>query len=219
MGLLCSLGANVNLTRKSKASPVYIAAQKGFDDILRVLVAHKANINLTNENGATQIYIAALKANNGIIRTLVDLKANVNQFKQNGASPILIAAQKGHLETCQLLVELGADLNPRRKDGVTPFFVALWEKQFHVTKWYLEKGVSLEWSLKLLNTFPNLVDAGKQWLIDEMESNRRKEILDAVNDLDSFTLFPNDLTEYIVQWEIELKRLTISNLLEYAKGL
>jgi len=58
--MLCKLGANVNLTRKSKASPVYIAAQKGFDEILRTLVKYEANINLTNENGATPIYIYLL---------------------------------------------------------------------------------------------------------------------------------------------------------------
>eukprot|EP00494_Astrolonche_serrata_P003533 UN03540 len=79
---------------------------------------------------------------------------------------MLIAAQKGHLETCKLLFHLNANINPKRKDGVTPFFVALWEKKFNVTKWLMKQDVSLDESLRLLETFPKLCDESKQWLID-----------------------------------------------------
>merc|ERR1719433_1221595 len=213
--MLCKLGANVNLTRKSKASPVYIASQKGYEKILRCLVKYEANINLTNENGATAVYISALKANNSVLRTLHEFRADVNQYKHNGASPMLISAQKGHLETCKLLLQLGSELNPKRKDNVTPFFVALWEKQFHVTRWYSQKGVTLLWSFKLLRTFPNLVEEGKQWVINTMENDRKKEVVIALEQI--LKSFPMHIIYTIAEWEMMIERMNTVQLIQYAR--
>eukprot|EP00959_Pyramimonas_sp_CCMP1952_P402093 8425867-Pyramimonas_sp.AAC.1 len=58
------------------ATPVFIAAQKGQVEALKVLVEAKANLDKANNNGATLVFIAEQKGQVETLKVLVEAKAN-----------------------------------------------------------------------------------------------------------------------------------------------
>jgi len=58
-------------------TPVFIAAQEGQVEALKVLVEAKANLDKANNNGATPVFIAEQKGQVETLKVLVEAKANV----------------------------------------------------------------------------------------------------------------------------------------------
>ena len=142
--LLLERGADVNLKRntdKNGNSPLHIAAQRGFDEIVELLVNFDGDVNRINDNGFSPLHLAAIKGHTKVIQILLQRGAFVNlrdqsgklsfsdslgyqeiaplsthswkirQYRSKGATALYFAIQNNHREAVQLLLESGADVN------------------------------------------------------------------------------------------------------------
>lgn len=133
-------------------TPLTLAAQKGYLEIVKVLIAAKADVNKTNKNGLTPLIFATLNGhleivkaliaanadvnigdplwnavNKGhleIVKALIAAKADVNSTDDEGYTPLIVAASKGHLDMVKALIAAGADVNKTNNYGYTPLSVA-----------------------------------------------------------------------------------------------
>ncbi len=67
---------------------MYIAAQKGHFEIVKLLVEKNADVNAPTLKGATPLYVAAQKGHMKIVEYLLDNAADINARFQNGYTPV-----------------------------------------------------------------------------------------------------------------------------------
>lgn len=118
---LLERGANPNNRVGSKeATALILAAQKGHDDIIQLLVSRGAEIDAQNTDGVTAVFMAALNGHLSTIRLLarqgakLDLKTN-----PHGWTALMAAVVGDHPEAVCALLELGADSRVRNSLGET----------------------------------------------------------------------------------------------------
>jgi O-glycosyl hydrolase len=112
--------------------PFYIAALKGYDDVMRQLIGEGQDVNKALGNGWTALILAAASAHPTSITTLQTLLAdgaNVNAVNNENWTPLIAASANtftkyGSLPTMQAdkitaLLNAGADVNARDINGRT----------------------------------------------------------------------------------------------------
>ena len=108
--LLLAHDAKTNIALPNRASPLYIAAQKGYGSIVLELLTHGAEVNRLTSN-KTPLYIAAMNGHMEVVKLLLAGGADA-KLATNGVTPLAIAIQCGHASIAELLtVHLYAD-NP-----------------------------------------------------------------------------------------------------------
>jgi len=139
---MLEVGVNVNEADKDGFTPLFIAAQNGYSEILSLLVEKaQANVNQTNKSGTTPLFIAAERGHGQVARFLVEKGgATVNQAEDDGRTPLWAAAFDGYLEIVQVLVEAGAKANQTKNDGASPLYVAAQNGHAEVARILVEKG-------------------------------------------------------------------------------
>ena len=140
--LLLSHRASMDKTTGG-ASPVYIAAQKGCDESLKVLLDEKANPNEPANDGATPLVIAAQNGHQSSCGLLLAYQADINMPMSSGASALFVAAQNGHLQVVTLLVEKGADVKQCLENGTSPFYIASQNGHLDVVRFLYKHNASL----------------------------------------------------------------------------
>ena len=111
---LLSHGADPNQPDRLGQTPLVLASRHGYDDIVKVLLAHKADPNLT---GVAPLYngsplIAALDSRTpDVIKDLLDHGAFVNQYTAFGTTPLLFSIENLDPTIVEFLLKHGADPN------------------------------------------------------------------------------------------------------------
>ncbi|CAJ0809757.1 hypothetical protein LMG19083_05015 [Ralstonia psammae] len=127
-----ALGGNVNVQRQSDgATPVYVAAQYGHVNAVRVLQGeHRASLDICDRLGNTPLHAAAMNGQADVVRMLVtELGADVEARNAPGETPLWRAAERGHVGVCKLLAELRANVKTVDEEGATPLHAAAYEGQ------------------------------------------------------------------------------------------
>ncbi len=101
-------GANVNVSDVNKMTPLMIASQSGFDEMVKYLLGYKANVNATTENKTTALMIASVNGNITIVKLLIAYGANVNLRDSMGMTAYDLAKFNNHTEVMYLLKTAGA---------------------------------------------------------------------------------------------------------------
>jgi ankyrin repeat protein len=123
--LLNHKSIDVNATKKNSVTPLYIATQNGYKDIVEMLLKQRANVNCAKNNGLTPLFIAAEYGWIPIVKALLLHKAiRVNLASHNGVTALYMAAQNGHTEIVELLLKSSANVNSIGIKGFTPLQVA-----------------------------------------------------------------------------------------------
>jgi serine/threonine-protein phosphatase 6 regulatory ankyrin repeat subunit B len=121
---------------------LYLAAQDGHSDVVKVLLKNKANANIICTNNATPLFIAAQEGHSEVVKVLLENGANIDTLT-NGVSALYIATQFGHHNIVKLLLEEGADPNTCHPKGAILLPVAVQQGHLKVVKVLLEKGVNI----------------------------------------------------------------------------
>ena len=87
---------------------MHIAANKGYVDIVRILVDAGANINILSNDNQTPFYQACKHGRTEVARYLYGKGANIRINGENGWSPLGIAISRGHVDTVRYLIGLRA---------------------------------------------------------------------------------------------------------------
>jgi hypothetical protein len=105
--LLLEAGAdpNTEMEEEDGWTPLFIAAQYGDDQIVKLLLKAGANPNKTDNDGATPLSAAAEEDHVEIVKLLLDSGADPNKANNRDRTPLHIASENGYVEIVKLLME------------------------------------------------------------------------------------------------------------------
>ena len=101
-------------------SPLFLAAQNGYHQVVKVLLTAKANPDTRRNDGPTALYAASQNGHHQIVEILLDAGADKNVVMSDGSTPIIIASQMGYLQIVEMLLAASATVN------IAIFCVLLW---------------------------------------------------------------------------------------------
>ncbi len=106
--LVVSKDIDVNLKcNPGCCSPLVNAAEHGYTDIIKLLLANKADVNAPVKNGDTALIRAVINGQLEAVKLLVENKADVNKSHGNNTA-LAIATEKNYKEIVELLKKAGA---------------------------------------------------------------------------------------------------------------
>src|SRR5690606_11491021 len=104
-------------------TPLHLAAARGADAMVDLLLVHGADPAAADEEGAAPLHLACRAGHLSAARRL--LAANPDVMPDlHDATPLHMAARAGSLELVQLLVDAGHAVECVDEDGWTPLHVA-----------------------------------------------------------------------------------------------
>ena len=94
--LLVAKGADVHAAKKTGATALFIAAQKGRLAAVRLLLLHGASPAVTTSDGASAVLVAAQNGHVEVVGVLVAAGADPKAPWKAGITALFLAAQEGH---------------------------------------------------------------------------------------------------------------------------
>jgi ankyrin repeat protein len=115
--LLLYASANVRATtRIGGYTPLLLAAERGYADVMQPLIKGGADVNAKTANGTTPLMFAAASGNADAVKTLLDRGADVNAKESTrGLNAAMFAAASDRAAVIGLLASRGADLKATTK--------------------------------------------------------------------------------------------------------
>ena len=74
----------MNCLTNRRASPLYVASQRGNLDVVKYLLTRGANIEEKFDNGYTPLFIACVEGHPNVVETLCKSEAKINITCNNG---------------------------------------------------------------------------------------------------------------------------------------
>jgi ankyrin repeat protein len=101
--------------------PLYEAANRGYVDIVKMLLEAGAKPDIKNRNGETPLQAAVVQKQADCVKALAEAGANPNLFyKNDGDTPLLRASAVDSPETVLVLIDVKADVNRAGQNNSTP---------------------------------------------------------------------------------------------------
>ena len=105
-------------------TPLILAAERGYDDIVELLLEKGANTNQKYKE-KNFVYWAIIKGEIDVVRAFVegkyknklDILAIINEKNHKGKTPLILAAQRGDEEIVKLLLDNEANTNEKYKNN------------------------------------------------------------------------------------------------------
>jgi len=124
--LFLNAGMNPNVEGDDNMTALHYAADKGFKQIVDLLISNKANVNAKNKFGQTPILLATMKCDKEIIKTLISSDADVNiKGSYYDDTPLLAAVRCNDVGILKLLITSGADVNAVNINDITALHFAI----------------------------------------------------------------------------------------------
>lgn len=123
-------------------TPLMLASQHGYSDIVKLLLAKKARVDARDDSGSTPLMFAARGGQAEIIRLLLAGGAKVNDADSGGRTPLMYACSGGEVDAIRLLLASGANIEARDAAGNTPLMLSVDDTK--VAKLLAEKGANRE---------------------------------------------------------------------------
>jgi ankyrin repeat protein len=116
--------------RRDGATPLIIASQEGYKEIVEYLLGAGANVNGAGSEGTVPLGYAIMSEEAGtaqhdsIVHTLLDAGANVNAVTKGGGTALMVAAEEGKDNIVRALLDKGANVNATTTEGESPLMLA-----------------------------------------------------------------------------------------------
>ena len=103
-------GVEVDRARvDSGTTPLLVAADQNFPDMVELLLEHRADVEKAKHNGFTPLLVSAQYGNLKITNILLEKRADINKAAKEGQTPLLMATYSGHKEVVMTLLAAGPD--------------------------------------------------------------------------------------------------------------
>jgi ankyrin repeat protein len=112
-GILACYSFLKKTAEDNKASPLHIASEKGYKNIVEILLEAKADVNVESDSGATPLHLAVCNRRSNIVVLLIKAGADVNKVNKNIVTPLMVAVRDKNVEIARLLISAGANVNKR----------------------------------------------------------------------------------------------------------
>ena len=117
--------ADPNMCGSHGWSPLHLAAERNYAEVVELLCSFSADPNATNQHGYTPLVISVAKDSKEAACALLKNKANPNvQSELNGWSALHFAVQEDNQDLCELLCDFEADLDVRTHENNPPLLIA-----------------------------------------------------------------------------------------------
>jgi ankyrin repeat protein len=107
------------------ATPLWLAAQNGKADIVRLCAENGADVHNANSAKVTPVQIAAEKGYEDVLAVLIDYHARFASKRHGDVSNLHVAIRNGHTSCVNLLLSKGFDVNYVDVKGETPLIAAV----------------------------------------------------------------------------------------------
>jgi len=123
--LITKCSQNVNpLSDRSLPTPLYLAAKKGYDEVIKLLLRYGANVNAIGSQGWTALHVASANGYPPATQVLLDHCADPNVQDDYGETPLHCALENGHLGISLSLIKHTGDQDIRDDRNMTPLHLA-----------------------------------------------------------------------------------------------
>ena len=117
---LISKNANINALRKRNAdTPLGVAADRGYLEIVETLINAGALLDGQNRNGYSPLMNAASEGHHKIVMALVLAGAHLELKDSGGYTALLHAVYHGYVKIVRSLVDQGANVDTQNRNGET----------------------------------------------------------------------------------------------------
>ena len=105
---------------KALSTPLQVAAYKGYEDVVRLLLDHGANVNQRSVHASTLDYAVA-ESRESVVRLLLERGAEItveaasSYYDLRGLASLVLAARTGHVSIMKLVLENGT--YPRARES------------------------------------------------------------------------------------------------------
>ena len=143
-------GVDVNWVNEADGyAPIHWAVERGFADIVQILIANGVNVNAMTDGAIgkdrSALHIAAEAGNPAIVKALIESGADVNSSTDYKETPLHgVRLFVKNIEVIELLIEAGADINASTVFGSTPLHSASMLGAADVVSLLIGKGASVD---------------------------------------------------------------------------
>lgn len=127
----------------SGSTPLLIAAQKGYVEIVKLLKDARANIGKANRNKVTPLQKATGNGHAEVVKLLLSAKS-CSKETIDEENLLCIAAENGHTDIVKILVDLEANIDKSNESGLTPLFIAAKDGKAEMVMILLQAGATIE---------------------------------------------------------------------------
>ncbi|KAK4062940.1 hypothetical protein Trihar35433_8735 [Trichoderma harzianum] len=148
--LLIELGADIEIKEKrSGASVLWLAAERGWVAMMKLLIQLGADINAKDSKwGLTPLSRAVQLRDRNMVKLLVELGADIEaRDGKSGLPPLSRAAFRSEKSMVELLIELQADIESKdgsEKFGMPPLWWAVWGGDEGIVRFLVDMGADIK---------------------------------------------------------------------------
>ncbi|KAF0926954.1 hypothetical protein E2562_028540 [Oryza meyeriana var. granulata] len=139
---LLKVGMDPDVGDSKGRTALHIAASKGYEDCVLVLLKHACNVNIRDAQGNTALWNAIAARHHKIFNILYHF-ARVSSPHAAG-DLLCLAARRGDLDTLRELLKYGLAVDSEDHDGATALRVALAEGHADVARFLVLNGASVD---------------------------------------------------------------------------
>ncbi|KAH9117613.1 hypothetical protein LEN26_012558, partial [Aphanomyces euteiches] len=110
-------GVDIDIVNMYCTTPLLLASEKGYVDIVSELLDHGGDVNMPNKNGQTPLVLACINGHLDTVKMLLVRGAAVDQPDKNGNAALLLTSERGHVEILKIILAAGADINRKNNEG------------------------------------------------------------------------------------------------------
>ena len=207
--LITKCSQNVNLlSNRSLPTPLYLAAKKGNDEVINLLLRYGANVNAVGNQGWTALHVASANGYLQATRVLLnpDYNADTNVQDDHGKTPLHCALENGHLGIALSLIEHSGDQDIRDDRDITPLDTASEKGYLKVVLALLEHGANA-----------SARGEGNKTPLHRALENKRLEVIQALlkHDVDPNTRYDENNTTVLYLASAEGYLEAVRTLLEH----
>ncbi len=126
LALLTLIESNIDVDEPNpeNLTALHIAAERGYQEIVGILLDAGAAIDKRGAKGATALRQAALSGHRNVVQQIIQRGANVDAQDDDGFTALHVVAQFNHLDIARTLLQAKATPNMPNKHRKSPLFVA-----------------------------------------------------------------------------------------------